>query len=138
MRRIDSSTELLSFATQLNLSLVVEQYFWKVTYFKFEEKKDEAGKYFGGNATFTYQPHDTSKPLQKVKFFIKGHQNFEIESNRRTNSTRNPKAPDMKEILVYKILEHIGYGPKMYYFVNPTARYGLFIATQDSKFTKCP
>ena len=30
---------------------------------------------------------------------------FEIESNRRTNSTRDPKAPDMKEILVYKILE---------------------------------
>jgi hypothetical protein len=44
----------------------------------------------------------------------------------------------MKEILVYKILEHIGFGPKMHYFINPTARHGLFVATQDSKFTKSP
>ena len=26
----------------------------------------------------------------------------------------------------------------MHYFINPTARHGLFIATQDSKFTKSP
>ena len=138
LRRIDSSTELLSDATQLNLSPIIEQNFGLVTDYEFEEKTEEAGKYFGGNAIFTYQPHDTSKPPQEVKFFVKGHQNFEMESNKRTNSTRDPKAPDMKEILVYKILEHIGFGPKMHYFINPTARHGLFIATQDSKFTKSP
>lgn len=44
----------------------------------------------------------------------------------------------MKDILVYKILKHIGFGPKMHYFINPTARHGLFVATQDSKFTKSP
>jgi hypothetical protein len=26
----------------------------------------------------------------------------------------------------------------MHYFINPTARHGLFVATQDSKFTKSP
>eukprot|EP01035_Chromulina_nebulosa_P026101 gene26101-34129_t len=138
LRRIDSSTELLSDATHLNLSPVVEKIFGRVTDYEFEEKSAEAGKYFGGNAIFTYQPHDASKPPQEVKFFIKGHQKFEMESNKRTNSTRDPKAPDMKEILVYKILEHIGFGPKVHYFINPTARHGLFVATQDSKFTKSP
>jgi hypothetical protein len=138
LRRIDSSAELLSDVTQFNLRPIVEQNFGRVTDYEFEEKTEEAGKYFGGNAIFTYQPHDTSKPPQEIKFFVKGHQNFEMESNKRTNSTRDPKAPDMKEILVYKILEHIGFGPKMHYFINPTARHGLFIATQDSKFTKSP
>ena len=138
LRRIDSSAELLSDATQLNLSPIIEQNFGRITDYEFEEKTEEAGKYFGGNAIFTYQPHDISKPPQEVKFFVKGHQNFEMESNKRTNSTRDPKAPNMKEILVYKILEHVGFGPKMHYFINPTARHGLFIATQDSKFTKSP
>jgi hypothetical protein len=138
LRRIDSSTELLSDATRLSLSPVVDQNFGRVTDYEFEEKTEEAGKYFGGNAIFTYQPHDASKPPQEIKFFVKGHQNFEMESNKRTNSTKDPKAPDMKEILVYKILEHIGFGPKMHYFINPTARHGLFVATQDSKFTKSP
>lgn len=138
LRRIDSSAELLSYATQLNLSPIIEQNFGRITDYEFEEKTEEAGKYFGGNAIFTYQPHDISKPPQEVKFFVKGHQNFEMESNKRTNSTRDPKVPDMKEVLVYKILEHIGFGPKMHYFINPTARHGLFVATQDSKFTKSP
>lgn len=138
LRRIDSSTELLSDSSRLNLGPVVEKNFGLITEYEFEEKTEEAGKYFGGNAIFTYQPHDDSKPLQEVKFFVKGHQNFEMESNKRTSSTRDPKAPNIKEILVYKILEHIGFGPKMHYFINPTARHGLFIATQDSKFTKSP
>lgn len=138
LRRIDSSTELLSNATQLNLERNIEEKFGQIENYRFEEKKEEAGKYFGGNAIFTYQPHDTSKAQQEVKFFVKGHQNFEMESNKRTNSTRDPKAPDIKEILVYKILEHIGFGPKSHYFVNPMARHGLFIATQDSGFTRAP
>jgi hypothetical protein len=90
--KIDSSIELLPDAMRLNLSPVVEQNFGRVSDYEFEEKTEEADKYFGGTAIFTYQPHDTSKPLQEVKFFVKGHQNFEMASNKRTNSTRDPKA----------------------------------------------
>lgn len=69
---------------------------------------------------------------------MKGNQNFEMESNQVLNTTKNPKPPDLKEVLVYRILEYIGLGPKVHYFINSTARFGLFIATQDCSFTKNP
>jgi hypothetical protein len=72
-----------------------------------ETKAYDHNNNFGGNAIFTYH---VSKSPQEVQFFIKGHQNFVAESNKGTSSTRDPKAPDMKEVLVYKILEHIGFG----------------------------
>jgi len=70
----------------------------------------------------------------RIEYFIKTHQHGS------TSATSSVKPVDPKEILVYKILEYIGFGPKTHYFYHPIASTpgGFFIATQDAGFTKIP
>lgn len=68
----------------------------------------------------------------RIEYFIKTHQHGS------TSGASSVKPVDPKEIAVYKILEYIGYGPKVHFFYNPIAATpgGFFIATQDAGFTK--
>ena len=68
------------------------------------------------------------------KYYIKTHQFGPTES-----VSKSRKHPDVKELLVYKILENIGLGPKVYFFwpVDISTK-TLYIATEevDIKFYK--
>lgn len=68
--------------------------------------------------------------IYNIHFYIKSHQSGSSSSG----SSLHP--PDPKELLIYKVLEHTGYGPKVHFFYNPLSLGGFFIATQDAGFTK--
>ena len=40
------------------------------------------------------------------------------------------KLPDLRELMGYKILEHLSLGPKTHFIINPYITYGLFILTE--------
>lgn len=78
--------------------------------------------------------------FSSIMFHVKAHQNYGASSSGVPSSQR--KEIDLKELFVYKLLEHIGFGPKTYFITHhgaedtPVYRNALFIATQDVAHTK--
>ena len=68
----------------------------------------------------------------RITYYIKTHQHGS------TSEVSSVKPVDPKELFVYKVLEYIGYGPKVHFFFNPLSLGGFFIATQNLSFTKIP
>ncbi|EKE00826.1 MAG: hypothetical protein ACD_21C00267G0001 [uncultured bacterium] len=68
----------------------------------------------------------------EIRYYIKTHQHGSLSAS-GSGSVANV---DLKELFVYKVLEYIGYGPKVHFFFNPLSPGGFFIATQDAGFTK--
>ena len=70
----------------------------------------------------------------KKKYYVKTHQRFPISQSNtgkveRTNLEIPP--PEVEEMVVYKMLEKLGLGAKRYFLVNPYARSGLFIISEE-------
>jgi len=71
---------------------------------------------------------------------VKAHQNYGASSSGLPSSQR--KEIDLRELLVYKMLEHIGFGPKVHFITHRKAddadlyHNALFIATQNVSHTK--
>lgn len=95
----------------------------------FTNKND--GVQLGAIMTITYREVGSGEE-KKIRYYIKTHQ------HESTSKVGTVKPPDPKELFVYRLLEHIGYGPKTYFFFNPMSPGGFYIATQDLGFTKVP
>lgn len=78
------------------------------------------------------QYRDQENTTKSITYYIKTHQNG---SKIQTTGT---KPVDLKELLVYKILESTGHGAKVLFFLNNCFINGMFIASQDLNFTKSP
>jgi len=87
------------------------------------------GDQMGKKMTISYKTLESQK-IQSIVYFVKTHQHG---SNSRVSSAR---AVDPKELLIYKVLEYAGFGPKAHFFYNPLSSGGFFIATQDVAYTK--
>ena len=74
---------------------------------------------------------DDKEEQHQIMYYIKTHQSGSLRSG---GSTTTPV--DIKELFVYKVLEHSGYGPKAHFFFNHLSPGAFFIATQDESFTK--
>jgi hypothetical protein len=104
---------------------------------QFSEKT--AGDQLGRTMTIVYTIGES--PIHKIVYHIKTHQDG-TSINRLAGGGRiiprtNP--PDLKELLVYKVLEHTHIGPKAHFLFPPFATEGgLFIATQNGAFSKTP
>lgn len=95
----------------------------------FTNKND--GVQLGTIMTIVYKELD-SEEEKRIRYYIKTHQYGS------TSKIGAVKSPDPKELFVYKVLEHIGYGPRTYFFFNPVSPGGFYITTQDLGFTKVP
>jgi hypothetical protein len=74
---------------------------------------------------------DVSNGTQTVRYYIKTHQYGPTESN--INSI---KAPDTKELFVYKLLHHIGIGPEPHFIISShSTKQTVYIATKDCRLT---
>ncbi len=77
-----------------------------------------------------------------ITFHVKAHQNYSAMSSGTPSSQR--KGIDLKELFVYKVLEYIGLGPKVYFITHQGEeetvfhKNALFVATQDVSYTKNP
>jgi hypothetical protein len=88
-----------------------------------------SGDYSGTKINIEYKDNDIG-PIHKISYFVKTHQ---YGSTSRSASM----APvDLKELFAYKVLEYIGFGPKVHFIANPLSSGGFYIATQDAAFTK--
>lgn len=95
----------------------------------FTNKND--GVQLGTIMTIVYK-ESGSEEEKRIRYYIKTHQ----QGSTSRHGTLAP--PDPKELFVYKVFEHIGYGPKTYFFFNPLSPGGFYIATQDLGFSKVP
>jgi len=101
----------------------------------FEPKKE--GAQLGVKAVISFS--DSAPPMT---FYVKAHQNYSATSSGGPSGSR--KALDLKELFVYKVLEHIGLGPKVHFIMHqiegdtPYQRNALFIATQDVGYSFTP
>lgn len=78
-------------------------------------------------------------------FYVKAHQEFCSKSDPQlgTRTSNHLGFVDLKELFMYKVLEKMGYGPKVEFVVakssaSPGIEEGIMIATQDSGYTKTP
>jgi hypothetical protein len=92
--------------------------------------KEGSGVQHGKVMEIQYTENE-SKDDKVIKYYIKTHQHGSI-----SGSHGSVKPVDPKELLVYKVLEHLGIGPKAHFILNMTSSGGLYIATQDSGFSK--
>src|SRR3989338_6779513 len=77
-----------------------------------------------------------------ITFHVKAHQNYAAMGSCVPSSQR--KGIDLKELLVYEVLEHIGVGPKVHFITHQASedrafdKNALFIAAQEVAYTKTP
>ena len=65
-----------------------------------------------------------------IQYYIKTHHG----GSKGGQSRENPVDP--KELFIYKVLEFIGLGPKVYFFFNQLSNATFYIATQDVGFSR--
>jgi hypothetical protein len=99
-------------------------------------KSEGNGRQFGCAMTLEYKRREAGDDTKKITFYIKSNSKYPIGSNLGSSGHGQDRTPDLREILAYKILEHIGYGPKTSFIFNPLALSGLFIATQAADHSK--
>ncbi len=131
---INRSQELLQIAVEDKLSKDLEEEGKKDIKFTFTSKPD--GKQIGFIVEVSYKDSQEESADHSKKYYIKSHSQYPVGSDGKSSISKSP--PDTKELLVYKILEYVGFGPKTQFIFNPLVDYGLFIATQDSSYTKTP
>lgn len=58
---------------------------------------------------------------------------YHVKTHWRVSSRTSEGAPiDLRELFVYKLLERMKFGPKVYFIPNVhKSRFGLYIATED-------
>ncbi len=100
----------------------------RITNIEFTAK--QAGDQLGRIMTIAYL--DSLNIAHKITYYIKTHQ-----YGSKSNASRLG-APDPKELLVYKVLEFTGYGPKVHFLLNHMSQGGLYIASQDASFSNDP
>lgn len=86
--------------------------------------------------------HRNKEDKNPKAYFVKTHQEFSSKSHSTflvTPSGRSGLA-DFKELFMYKVLEHLGFGPKTLFFIGEGSAIeeSVLIATQDLGFTKQP
>ncbi|MBQ3876233.1 MAG: hypothetical protein II796_01720 [Oscillospiraceae bacterium] len=84
------------------------------------------------------------------RYYLKAHEGYPAVNKKNSKasyidtttqlrtSTDTPDKPtatldklDLRELFVYKVLEQLGHGPKVHFFINPYINYGLYIVTED-------
>lgn len=96
-----------------------------------------AGDQLGRTMTIMYTITGET-PVHKIVYHIKTHQDgssIDRLGGGQIKPQVNP--PDLKELLVYKVLEHTHIGPKAHFLFPPfSTEGGLYIATQSGAFSK--
>lgn len=99
------------------------------------------GQQVGTKVEIKRSPEDTNP----IMFYVKTHQEFCSKSDPyyiAITSDGTGKV-NFKELFIYKVLEYIGYGPKVHFIIDSDAAHsrveeGILIATQDQGYTKTP
>lgn len=88
---------------------------------------------------------DRSNPGNPRVYYAKSHQEFCSRSDAQlgTRTSNGTGFVDLKELFMYKVLEKLGYGPKVEFIPDrhipeTGVEEGIMIATQDSGYTKTP
>jgi len=88
---------------------------------------------------------DTANEGGLKAFYVKSHQEFCSKSHPQlgTRTSNGLGYVDLKELLMYKVLERTGYGPKTEFMTDrdvsrSRVEEGIMIVTQDSGYTKTP
>jgi hypothetical protein len=88
---------------------------------------------------------DSANPGKLKTFYVKSHQEFSSKSHPQlgTRTSNGLGSVDLKELFMYKVLEKVGYGPKVEFVIDKDiagsrVEEGVMIITQDSGYTKTP
>ena len=88
---------------------------------------------------------DSANPGKLKTFYVKSHQEFSSKSHPQlgTRTSNGLGFVDLKELFMYKVLEKVGYGPKVEFAIDKDVagsrvEEGIMIITQDSGYTKSP
>ena len=100
-----------------------------------------AGQQVGAKVEIKRTPEDPNP----IIFYVKTHQEFCSKSDPdyiAITSDATGKI-NFKELFIYKLLEYLGYGPKVHFIVDSDISHsrieeGVLIATQDQSYTKTP